>query len=190
MQCDTWDEHRAEHGGSTTTKVTHPKPETAADLLFKTPSEVAKLFCTVSMRGVVPRFLDVTRAHPCCAVPRDNLKVEATKEPGLDLSQCLRLKRCWCGTRDAGQAFEFAVRDDFEANNFAQGTSSPCVYRHKTRLCAEQKRSLSGTDSKVSVDLLENRVCVGHGTFEQHDHSVPRRSHNGQLRPRRERSVA
>ena len=42
-------------------------------------------------------------------------------------------KRCWYGTRDAGQAFEFAVRDDFEVNNFSQGACSPSVNRYKTR---------------------------------------------------------
>ena len=30
------------------------------------------------------------------------------------------------------QAFEFAVREDFEVNNFAQGAFSLCLYRHKT----------------------------------------------------------
>ena len=48
---------------------------------------------------------------------------EASKAFGLDPSQCLRLKRCWYGTCDAGHAFEFAVRDDFEVHNFSQGTT-------------------------------------------------------------------
>ena len=51
-----------------------------------------------------------------------------------NLSQCLRVKRCWYGTRDAGQAFEFAVRDDFEVNSFSQGAYSPCVYRQQDTL--------------------------------------------------------
>ena len=54
-------------------------------------------------------------------------------ELGLYKSMCLVLKRCWYGTRYAGQAFEFAVRDNFVENDFVQGSFSPCVYRHKTR---------------------------------------------------------
>ena len=57
---------------------------------------------------------------------------QAPVELGLDPSQCLRLKRCWYGRRDAGQAFEFVVRDDLEVNNFSQGAYSPCVHGHKT----------------------------------------------------------
>ena len=67
---------------------------------------------------------------------RENVHMEGPKERGLDPSQCLRLNKCWYGTRDAGQAFEFAVRDGFDANDFSQGAYSPCVYRcvylHKT----------------------------------------------------------
>ena len=60
---------------------------------------------------------------------------EAPAKFGLDPSQCLRLKRCSYGTRDEGQAFEFAVRNDVEVNNFSKKAYSPCVYRHKTLLC-------------------------------------------------------
>ena len=80
--------------------------------------------------GVVPQFLDVSRVHPHCKLLTDNVSLEAL---GLDPSQCLRLKRCWNGTRNRGQAFEFVVRGEFKVNNFSQGAYSLCVYRHKTR---------------------------------------------------------
>ena len=80
----------------------------------------------MSMPGMVLQCLDVWRAHAHCKVLRDNVYMEGPKELGLDTSQCWRLKRCWCGTRDAGQAFEFAVRE----------TTSKSTTSHKERtLC-------------------------------------------------------
>ena len=99
-----------------------------------TPS-LKVVFCSLamSMPGVVLQLLDVSRAHPHCTGLRENIYIEAPKELGLDPTQCPRLNKCWYGTRDAGQAFEFAVRNDFEANDFSQGAYSPNVCRHKTR---------------------------------------------------------
>ena len=57
------------------------------------------------MPGVVLEFLDVSRAHLHCKVLKDNVYIEAPKELGLDPSQCVWLKKCWFGTRDAGASF-------------------------------------------------------------------------------------
>ena len=59
--------------------------------------------------------------------------IAAPKELGSDPLQCLPLRRCGYGIRDAGQTFEFVVRDDLEVHNFSQGTHSQCVCRHRTR---------------------------------------------------------
>jgi hypothetical protein len=105
------------------------------------PLEIVRLFCSLCMTLTGPRgeqlvmqFLDISRAHPHCKVLRDNVYIEAPKEMNLPEGMCLLLKKCWYGTRDAGQAFEFAVRDDFLENSFEQGLYTPCVYRHKEKL--------------------------------------------------------
>ena len=66
-------------------------------------------------------FLDISRAHPHCLPLRDNVYIEAPKELGLTQAQCILLKRAWYGTRDVGQAFEFAVAEDFEKRDFIKG---------------------------------------------------------------------
>ena len=101
----------------------------------------------MSMPVVVLQFMDVSRPHPICNVPRENVYIEALEELGLDPSQSLRLKRCWYRTCDARQAFEFAVSNDLEVNNFSQRAYSPCVYRHKTHLHCTRPR-LRGTWSR------------------------------------------
>ena len=35
--------------------------------------------------------------------------------------------------RDAGQAFEFAVRDHFLDHDFKQGTFTTCVFAHRSK---------------------------------------------------------
>ena len=129
-------EYRSRHVVQETCRTsTIPKDDVAATTSSTPPLEVVRLFCgfAMSLAGVVLQFLDISRAHPHCTALRENMYIEAPKELGLDPSQCLRLKKCWYGTRDAGQAFEFAVRGDVEANDFSQGVYSPCVYPHKTR---------------------------------------------------------
>ena len=57
--------------------------------------------------------------------------VETVPEMGLPEDTCL-LARCgWYGMRDAGQAFEFAVRDHFLDHDFKQGMFSSCVFAHR-----------------------------------------------------------
>ena len=51
----------------------------------------------------------------------------------LAKDMCLLAKRSWYGMRDAGQAFEFAVRDNFAQKELVQGLFSPCVFRHSLR---------------------------------------------------------
>ena len=133
----------------------------------------------MSMCGVVPQILDVPRALSHCKVL--NVYIQAPCAHGLDLPQCLRLKRCWCGTRDAGQAFEFAVRDDFEVNNFTQGANSPCLQRPKTRrswyfvhgddyveLCAEM--DLEWYRQLVSQRfILKLRVYLGPAAYHKRE---------------------
>ena len=125
--------------------------------------EVVTLFCSLamSMFWVVPQFLDLAQAHR--KVLRDNVYIEAPKELGLGPSQCLRHQRCWNGTRHAGQAFEFAVRDDFEVNSFSHGAHSTDTRRRRlwffcctatTTWDWEQRWTVSGTDSKTARGSL------------------------------------
>ena len=79
------------------------------------------------------QFLDVSRAHPHAKVLRDNIYIEPPAELVLPRDQCILLHRCWYGTRDAGQGFEFAVRDHFEAHDFVQGIFTPCIYKHRNK---------------------------------------------------------
>ena len=46
---------------------------------------------------------------------------------------CLLARRGWYGMRDAGQAFEFAVRDHFLDHDFKQGMFSTCVFAHRSK---------------------------------------------------------
>ena len=92
MQCDTWDEHRTEHGGSITTEVTHPNLNTA-DLLCKRHAELQHLWRRSGFSVAPPcRWGGATfpgrLAPPHCKVLRDNVYIEAPKELGLDPSQC------------------------------------------------------------------------------------------------------
>ena len=103
------------------------------------PLEIVRLFCSLCMSLQLPggavcvmQFLDISRAYPHCPALR-KIYVRAPDEVGLPPGMCWRMKKSWYGTRDAGQVYEFAVRDDFIANQFDQGRFSVCVYRHKTR---------------------------------------------------------
>ena len=80
---------------------------------------------------LVLQFLDVSRAYPHAEVLRDDFYVETVPEMGLPEDACLLARRGWHGTRDAGQAFEFAVRDHFLDHDFKQGMFSTCVFAHR-----------------------------------------------------------
>ena len=68
----------------------------------------------------VLQFLDVSRACPLAEVLRDDFYVETVPEMGLPEDRCLLARRGWTGMRDAGQAFEFAVLDQFLDHDFKQ----------------------------------------------------------------------
>ena len=54
--------------------------------------------------------------------------VETVPEMGLPEDTCLLARRGWCGMRDVGQAFEFAVLDHFLDHDFRQGMFCTCVF--------------------------------------------------------------
>ena len=100
------------------------------------PLEVVRLFLSLGMSMKSPtgeplvwQFLDVSRAHPHVDVLRPNFYIRAPPEWGLDEDMCLLCRKCWYGMRDAGQAFEFAVRDHFASQGYEQGLFTPCVYK-------------------------------------------------------------
>ena len=62
---------------------------------------------------LVLQFLDVSRAYPHAEDLRDDFYVETVPEMVLPEDTCLLARRGWYGMPDAGQAFEFAVRDHF-----------------------------------------------------------------------------
>ena len=105
------------------------------------PLEVVRLFCSLmmSMKARVASlsfcsFLDVSRSYPHVETLRDDFYVEAVPEMGLPEDTCLLSRRGWYGMRDAGQAFEFAVRDHFLDYDFKQGMFSSCVFAHLGKL--------------------------------------------------------
>ena len=63
----------------------------------------------------------------------DDFYVETVPEMGLPEDTGLLARRGWYGMRDAGQAFEFAVRDHFLDNAFKQGMFSTCVFAHRSK---------------------------------------------------------
>ena len=131
------------------------------------PLEVVRLFCSLmmSLKGVsgedlVMQFLDVSRAHPHCQALRSDFYIDAPEEMELPAGTCLLVKRSWYGMRDAGQAFEFAVRDDFKKNDFKQGMYSPCVFRHTDRFLFYfvHGDDYVGLGSRKDVDWYLSRV--------------------------------
>ena len=92
----------------------------------------------MSMKGaggepLVLQFLDASRAYPHADVLRDDFYVETVPEMGIPDDTCLLALRGWYGMRDAGQAFEFAVRDHFLDHDFKQGVFSTCVFAHRSK---------------------------------------------------------
>ena len=80
----------------------------------------------MSMKGaggepLVLQFLDVSTAYTHAEALRDDFYVETVPEMVLPEDTCLLARRGWYGMRDAGQAFEFAVRDHFLDHDFKQG---------------------------------------------------------------------
>ena len=140
IDCNKGDDESPEHRSRLVVQETRktstiPLEDIAATSSSTPPLEVVRLFCSLamSMPGLVLQFLDVSRAHPHAKVLRDNIYIEPPAELGLPRDQCILLHRCWYGTRDAGQGFEFAVWDHFESKDFEQGCFSACVYRHKAK---------------------------------------------------------
>ena len=96
------------------------------------PLEVVRHFCSLagSSLGLVLQFVDVSRALPYVKVLRGNSYTEPPAELGLPSDMCVLLHRYWHGTRDAGQGFEVAVRNHYDANDCNQGIFTPCIYKH------------------------------------------------------------
>ena len=145
IDCNKGDDRREEYRSRLVVQETRRVSSIADDDIAAVssatpPLEVVRLFCSMCMthqgpgaEPLVMQFIDISRAHPHAEALRDNLYIEAPPELGLDRDQCLLLKKCWYGTRDAPQAFEFAVRDHFLSCDFEQGRYSTCVYKHRTR---------------------------------------------------------
>ena len=112
-----------------------PQDDVAATTSATPPLEVVRLFCglPMSMPGGGATNSWMSREHTVTVkCSETTCPSKLRRNFARSQSQCLRLKRCWYGTRDAGQGFKIAVRD-LEVNNFSQRAHSPCVYRHKTR---------------------------------------------------------
>ena len=146
IDCNKGDAARPEYRSrlvvqETRKSSTIPLDDIASVTSSTPPLEVIRLFCSLcmSLKGkngepLVMSFLDISRAHPHADVLRDNIYIAAPKEMGLAEDQCLLLRKCWYGTRDAGQGFEFKVRECFVKYDFDPGSFSTCVYRHKVKL--------------------------------------------------------
>ena len=92
----------------------------------------------MSMKGaggepLVLQFLEVSRAHPHAEVLRDDFYVETVPEMEVPEDTCLLARRGWYGMRDAGQAFECAVRDHFLDHDLKQVMFSACVFAHRRK---------------------------------------------------------
>ena len=82
----------------------------------------------------VLRFLYISRAHPHCRIRRlVYIKLPEEDPRSADPTLCGRLNIALYGTRDAGQSFEFEVREVVTGAGCEQGISSPCVYGVKER---------------------------------------------------------
>ena len=111
-------------------------------------------------------FIDISRAHPHCDVLRD-IYMELPKEAGYTRDFVAHLQKCLYGARDAGQAFEFLIKDIMETElDSTQGLFSPCHYYSRTR---QERTWIHGDDfamlmprSRVTqfVDKLSARLIV------------------------------
>ena len=93
----------------------------------------SKLFVCFALSASFLQFLDVSRAYPHAEVLRDDFCVETVPEMVFPEDTCLLARRGWYGMRDAGQAFEFAVRDHFLDPDFKQGMFSTCVFAYRSK---------------------------------------------------------
>ena len=82
---------------------------------------------------LVLQFLDVSRAYPHAEVLRFDFHVETVPDMGLPEDTWLLARRGWYGMRDAGHAFELAVRDHFLDHDFKQKMFSTCVFTHRSK---------------------------------------------------------
>ena len=123
---------------------------------------------------LVLQFLEVSRAYPHAEVLRDDFYVETVPEMGLPEDTCLLARRGWYGMRDAGQAFEFAVRDHFLDHDFKQGcsvhASSPIVANSCFTLCTEM--ITSGLEC-VATWKATKRNCLNGSSSTIGESSVP-----------------
>ena len=120
------------------------------------------------MLVLVLQFLDVSRAYPHAEVLRDDFYVETVPEMGLPEDTCLLARSGWYGMRDAGQAFEFAVRDHFLDHDFKQGMFSTCVFAHRSKFLLylvhgdDYVGLLEGYKAKLSERfIIKGRVILG-----------------------------
>ena len=151
MQCDTWYGTR----WLDTTKRTHPILNIEADLQFKRHAERQQFSETTWRQARVQHHFWKWSCPSVCLqcrclgwcynswMSRNTLSLQSAQRQRVHRSSegswpepatVLATLQMLVWRRDAGQAFEFAVRDKFEVNNFLQGAHSPCVYRHKVRL--------------------------------------------------------
>ena len=108
--------------------------DTAAVFAAAPPLETLRFLGSMAMtadpnKKWVLRFLDVSRAHLHCKMRRRvfvRLPPEATH--GGDETKCGLLNNCLYGLRDAGQNFEFDVRDVCVNAGCKQGVFSPVCY--------------------------------------------------------------
>ena len=134
----------------------------------------------MSMKGaggdpLVLQFLDVSRAYPHTEVLRDDFYVETVPEMGLPEDTCLLVRRGWHGMRDAGQAFEFTVRDHFLDHDFKQGicsvhASSPIVANSCFTSCT---RMITSVLECVATWKVTKRNCLNGSSSRIEESWVP-----------------
>ena len=173
IDCNNGDEQRPELRSRMVLQETrHTSTISVSDIVAVTsstpPLEVVRLFCSLmmSMWGaggdpLVLQFVDVSRTHPHAETLRDDFYVEAVPEMGLPEDTCLLARRSCYGMRDAGQAFELAVRDHFLDHDFKQGMFSPCVYAHRSKLLLYFVHGDDHVELGVSCDLNGYSVIKG-----------------------------
>ncbi|CAK0838042.1 unnamed protein product, partial [Prorocentrum cordatum] len=101
------------------------------------PLECLRLICSMVMssdpsEGRVPRFLDISRAHPHCEIKRTvYIKLPEEDPMSQEIGTCGLLRMALYGTRDAGQNFELATAETVIGAGCDQSAFSPCVCCHK-----------------------------------------------------------
>ena len=148
IDCNTGDEQRPELRSRLFVQETRQTSTISvsdiAAVTSSTPPLEVRLFCSL-MKGaggepLALQFLDVSRPYPHAEVLRDDFYVVSVPEMGVPEDTCLLARRGWYGMRDAGQAFEFAVRDQILHHDLKQGMFSTCVFAHRSKflLCARR----------------------------------------------------